>query len=323
MMAMGHFSAKVVESGVNPSGLGRWCWLKVGSGDKRTRIVMAYQPSGSKSTNSARTTVREQHKRYFEARGNLHSSCTIFLEQLIAQLIVWKHTDSNIVLLGDFNENVYSGSISKCLSQPALMFSKQCLQCTSIHIPPTFRDGTFLINAIFATAGIDCVNAYILPHKGGVGNHRCFIVDFTSSSIIGTKFPNIIRCSAQKLHCKFTRLVQLYNAKLDMLCNRHKMFQRIYFIYSHIDCFSDDNFLYLMNNWDSELVQFKLHLETACTKFKMCHIEWSPEVGFWLSRQWLLAQVRVFVMGLVPPDPQNLIRDCFRAHLCNPRFLSQ
>ncbi len=124
----------------------------------------------------------------------------------------------------------------------ALMLSEQCLQCTGIHIPPTFRDGTIPIDAIFVTAGIECINVYTLLHKGGVGNHRCFIVDFTSSSIIRTKFPNIVWCSARKLHCKLTRLVQSYNAKLDMLCNQHKMFQRIYFIYSHIDCFSDDNF---------------------------------------------------------------------------------
>jgi hypothetical protein len=42
IMAMGCLSAEVVESGVDPSGLGRWCWLKVVSVDKRTRIVMAY-----------------------------------------------------------------------------------------------------------------------------------------------------------------------------------------------------------------------------------------------------------------------------------------
>jgi hypothetical protein len=107
-----------------------------------------------------------------------------------------------------------------------------------------------------------------------------------------------------------------------MLCNFHKMYQRIYFIYSHINCFSDNNFLYLMNNWDSKLVQFKLHSEVECTKFKTCHIEWSPEVSFWLSRRWLLARVKVFVMGLGPPDPRNLIRDCLRAHICNPRYIS-
>jgi hypothetical protein len=172
MMAMGRFSGEVVELGVNPSGLGHWCWLKVGSGNKKTRIDMAYQPSGLKSTNSSGTTVRGQHKRYFEARGNLRSACTIFFEQLVAQLTVWKHTDSDIVLLGDFNENVYSGRISKRPSQWDLMFSNQCLQCTGIHIPPTFRDGTIPIDAIFATAGIECVNMYILPHKGGVGDHR-------------------------------------------------------------------------------------------------------------------------------------------------------
>ena len=62
MMAMGRFSAEVVETGVDHCGLGRWCWMRVGSGDKKTRIVMAYQPSGSSSSLSAGTTVREQHK---------------------------------------------------------------------------------------------------------------------------------------------------------------------------------------------------------------------------------------------------------------------
>jgi hypothetical protein len=65
-----------------------------------------------------------------------------------------------------------------------------------------------------------------------------------------------------------------------------------------------------MNNWDRELVQFMLHLEVKYNKFKTYHIEWSPEVGLWLSWQWLLARVKVFVIGLGSPNPQNLIRDC-------------
>ncbi len=36
MMAMGQFSAKVVEAGVDHYGLGRWCWMRVGSGGKKT-----------------------------------------------------------------------------------------------------------------------------------------------------------------------------------------------------------------------------------------------------------------------------------------------
>ncbi len=62
MMAIGQFSSEVSETGVNLYKLGRWCWMKVGSGDKATWIVMAYQPSGSKSSVSAGTMVREQHE---------------------------------------------------------------------------------------------------------------------------------------------------------------------------------------------------------------------------------------------------------------------
>ena len=80
MMAMGQFSAEVVETGVDHYGLGRWCWMRVGSGSKKTQIVMAYQPSGSSNSNSVGTTVREQHERYFKARGNLRSAkAVIFL----------------------------------------------------------------------------------------------------------------------------------------------------------------------------------------------------------------------------------------------------
>jgi hypothetical protein len=130
--------------------------MKVRSGDKATRIVMAYQPSGSKSSTSGGTTVREQHEQYFEAWGDLRPARTIFFKQLIAQFVIWKQTNSDIILLGDFNENVYSGRIAKRLSLPDLLFTKQCLQCTGVHIPPTFRDGTVPIDAVFATSRIEC-----------------------------------------------------------------------------------------------------------------------------------------------------------------------
>ena len=234
---------------------------------------MAYYPSGSNLSTSAGTTVQEQHERYFEAWGDLRPARTIFFEQLIAQLVILKQTDSNIILLGNFNENIYSGRIAKHLLLSDLLLTEQCLQCNGLHMPPTFWDGTVPIDAVFAMPGIECINAYILPHKGEVGDQRCFILDITSTSVIGTKFPNIVRCSARKLHCKSTRLVNAYNAELDSLCNRHKMYQRIYSIYSNLDSFSDADFMNMMNNWDKELVQFKLHSKITCTKFKTCQIE--------------------------------------------------
>jgi hypothetical protein len=58
------------------------------------------------------------------------------------------------------------------------------------------------------------------------------------------------------------------------------MYQRIYFIYSNLDSFSDEEFLHLMNNWDKELVQFKLQSEMSCTKIQDVPYQLEPRGGF-------------------------------------------
>ena len=111
MMAMGTMSPKVVESGVDFTGLGHWCWMRVGLGTKKTRIVIANQPCNSGQ--SAGTTVKDQ-------------------------LLVWKQVDQDIVLLGDFNKNVYTGRIARQLSQDDLNLTKICHRHTGVMNPPTF-----------------------------------------------------------------------------------------------------------------------------------------------------------------------------------------
>jgi hypothetical protein len=111
IMAMNPISAEVQNTGVDSTGLGRWCWIHLGSGQCKTRIVTAYQPSNS-SRSSAGTTVKDQQSRYFCARGDACSPRTIFFEQLITQLLLWKSIDNDIVLLGDFNRNVYTGRLA-------------------------------------------------------------------------------------------------------------------------------------------------------------------------------------------------------------------
>ncbi len=159
MMAMGRFSAEVMELGVDPSSLGHWCWLKVGSGNKKTRIVMAYQPSGSKSANSAGTTVREQHERYFEARGNLRSAHTIFFEQLIAQLIVWNIPIPILFSVMILMRTYILGTFSNASHNQPQCSASNVSNVPAFISPPKFRDGTIPIDAIFSTARIECVNA--------------------------------------------------------------------------------------------------------------------------------------------------------------------
>jgi hypothetical protein len=202
IMAMNTISAEVQDTGVDGTGLGRWCWIQLGSGARKTRIVMAFQPSNS-GRSSAGMTVKDQQSRYFCARGNARSPRTIFFEQLITQLLLWKAIDNDIVLLDDFNKSIYTGRLATRLAADDLHFMELCRKHTGTPIPPTHQKGSAPIDGIFATLGITCVNVFILPQYGGggVGDHRCFIIDLTSESMIGTSFPNIVQCAARKLHC--------------------------------------------------------------------------------------------------------------------------
>jgi hypothetical protein len=111
MMALGTLSPEVINSGVDFTGLGRWCWIHLGLGIKKTRIIMAYQPSNS--GRSAGTTIKDQHSRYFCALGDAKLPRTIFFKQLVSQLILWKAINNDILLLGGFNENVYTRRLAR------------------------------------------------------------------------------------------------------------------------------------------------------------------------------------------------------------------
>ncbi len=136
MMALGTLSPKVVNSGIDSTGLGRWCWIRLGSGTKKTWIVTACQPSNSGQ--SAGTTVKDQHSRYICALGDTRSPWTIIFEQLVSRLITWKAIDKDIVLLGGFNINVYTGGRARRLTQDDLNFTKICMRHTGIPTLPTF-----------------------------------------------------------------------------------------------------------------------------------------------------------------------------------------
>jgi hypothetical protein len=169
MMALGTLSPEVVNSGIDSTGLGRWCWIHLGSGTKEIQIVMAYQPSNSRR--SAETTIKVKHSRYFCALGGARSPRTICFEQLVSQLIPWKAIDNDIILLGYFNENIYTGCLAGCLAQDCLNFTKICRHHTASQFLQCVGTEVHQSRKKIATLGIKIVNTFILPRLSGNGNH--------------------------------------------------------------------------------------------------------------------------------------------------------
>jgi hypothetical protein len=90
----------------------------------------------------------------------------------------------------------------------------------------------------------------------------------------------------------------------------------IFRLISHL---TEEDFLLLMDAWDNEFKEYMLQSENHCSKFMMGHIEWSPVIGIWLNRRWLLHSVCLWMIGTGCPDTRNMFRECYRLHLPDPR----
>jgi hypothetical protein len=113
----------------------------------------------------------------------------MFRTNLISLLCQWKDAGNEIVLLGDFNKNVYSGNLARSLSGDDLRMHELCQCITGLPLPHTHTRGSVPIDVVFCTAGINGVAVGLLPSRFGVGNHRVFMVNVTSASMLGDVFP--------------------------------------------------------------------------------------------------------------------------------------
>ena len=67
MATVGQAAYRHYSHGVDQSGLGRWSWMEFrGKDNHATRVYTAYRPGGKPASDSERTTVYHQQKRYLQ-----------------------------------------------------------------------------------------------------------------------------------------------------------------------------------------------------------------------------------------------------------------
>jgi hypothetical protein len=280
-----------------------------------TRIIVAYQPCGTRKRKMMGEPVWDQNLRYFEARGEIRDPRVMFRHNLISLLCQRKAAGDKVLLMGDFNKIVYSGPIALALSEDELRLSKICCRTTEETLPPTHARGRFPIDVIFGTVGLVCTAAFLLPERAGVGNHGVFVADLTSELVLGDALLQVIpitsrllNCTSDKIKHSYTLLNQLSNrhlifkALLNQLSNRHLIFKKLLWIDNASDHISPDKVQLCKNRVDLELEHFMKLAEEDSHKYKRNNIDWFPYVGVWIHCWWLFSWVHpVLQAGLRPP----------------------
>jgi hypothetical protein len=141
------------------------------------------------------------------------------------------------------------------------------------------------------------------------GDHRVFILDIDSGTLLGDVFPCIIPMSRCLLNCASDWIKISYMYLLNQLSNRHLLFEKLLLIDKERDGLSPASIHLWMNKVDLELEHFMKFGELNCHKYKWDNIDWAMYAGVWICWQWLLEHVKKCLHGEIR-DPHNHIWEC-------------
>ena len=98
---------------------------------------------------------------------------------------------------------------------------------TGKKLGATFFRGTKPIDGVWHTPDVIVTGACVMPAGYGVGDHRLFVIDFLTSSLVGLSPPCIVRSQARRLNTKIPRAGEKYVEKFENNIIQHNIVQRL------------------------------------------------------------------------------------------------
>jgi hypothetical protein len=140
---------RVLNSGRDPTGLGRWSWTKYqGKSSVSLKVVAAYRPCIS---NGALGTY-SQHINHLYEKDDDQCPRQAFLEDLQADLQKWIQSGEQVLVMLDANEDIRDGAVQQMFTEvgmrEVLLECNADLSATSTY-SRNFQDTP--IDGIFAT----------------------------------------------------------------------------------------------------------------------------------------------------------------------------
>ena len=193
----------------------------------KTRFICGYNPcpSGKKAKKSS----YQQHRRYF-IRKEKDRTCprTRFRQDLIKQLVKWREEGDRLVVCLDTNGDIYRKKLGKALVETKELDMVEVVgNLTGQKVGATFFRGKDPIDGVWATPDVAITEACVMPVGYGIGDHRMFVVDFLTSSLIGCNPPMIVRAAARRLNTVIPRAEAKYVHRLETLMDHHKMVEKV------------------------------------------------------------------------------------------------
>jgi endonuclease/exonuclease/phosphatase family metal-dependent hydrolase len=204
-MCMDRMAARVFETGLDPSGLGRWAWMRLRGKGMNLRIVYVYRPCDSTGPMS----VASQHRTVLLDEGVDSNPRQVFLEDLVMESQEWKDQGDHLIIMGDFNDDVCEGAVREAF-EGLDMIEAVTSHNEGIDLPATFKhnQSQVIIDGIWATRGIVIRRAGYTAF--GDFDHRTVWMDVQQLSVFGHRVLPTTSITSRRLQLRLPRVVLSY-----------------------------------------------------------------------------------------------------------------
>ena len=279
IVARGDTTFWAAGSGKDPTHLGRWCWTRYqGANNSFLRIVSAYRPCAN---TTGQLSVYAQHKRYLLSQDDDRDPREAFLEDLQKEIRQWIATGDQIILCGDFNEDVLGANLTTYfeeLGMHHLIFQRH----DSSRAPPTYYNNTSgtAVDGVWSTIGLEPLRGGYLEKDDFPGDHRPIWFELSYTDAFGHTPPKIWKPQARRLQLRDPRCVKRYNKRYKKLILRNGLDHLQYALEASITspCWTAQQ-RNQANRIDRLTQQCQEHAEKKCRKLRMGSIQFSDKTA--------------------------------------------
>jgi len=128
----------------------------------------------------------------------------------------------------DANENIYRGDLGLRLTDRDGLGMKEVVgEITARQLGATYFRGSEPIDGVWTTGDITVTNACVMPVGFGVGDHRLFIINFATTTLVGSATTTVVRPALRRLNTKILGCADRYNTVLCWNILRHQLLEQM------------------------------------------------------------------------------------------------
>ena len=274
VQCMGKVTHEVIGSGWDPTGLGRWSWLRFrGKHEVTLMMICAYRPCRPSRATGVNTTY-SQHLRYFDDNDDDRDPRQAILEDLGKFIQECHHNQDQIIVMMDMNEDVNSNQVQQWLEENGLRDA--ITDQREETPPPTYHRGSAQIDGIFISASLNPVKSGFLEFGMFPSDHRALWIELTFENAFGCSMKNPVLPAARRLKSNDPKVSKKWKDLMKAHAEHHKIKKKLNYLHRHKDQWHTAKWQRKMEKVMQLRNQGWKHADKHCRKLTMGQVHFSP-----------------------------------------------